>query len=143
MVAVFAKNLIKLPKKYLIAAFATGIIVIFPMGHNLLTDKSALLRLKGTSFFSYQTELLSDDIRKLERDRISGNIIGEVFDNRRVAYAKTVAAGYLSHFDFNWLFIRGDISRHHAPFMGLIYLVELPFILIGIYVLIFGKFSRS
>jgi 4-amino-4-deoxy-L-arabinose transferase-like glycosyltransferase len=141
LIAVFAKNLIRLPKKYLIAAFATGIIVIFPMAHNLLTDKSALLRLKGTSFFSYQTELLSDDIRKLERDRAGGNIIGEVFDNRRVVYAKTVAAGYLSHFDLNWLFLRGDISRHHAPFMGLIYLVELPLILIGIYVLLFGKFN--
>ncbi len=141
LAAVFARNLVKLPKKYLFLALAVGIIVIFPMAHNLLTDKSALLRVRGTSFFSYQTELLSDDIRRLELDRTNGNLIGEFFDNRRIVYAKTVAAGYLSHFDLNWLFIRGDISRHHAPFMGLIYLFELPFILIGIYILLFGNFK--
>jgi hypothetical protein len=113
------------------------------MVHNLLTDKSALLRVRGTSFFSYQTELLSDNIKKLEKDRKSGDIIGEILDNRRFVYLKTVAAGYLAHFDFNWLFLRGDISRHHAPFMGLLYLFELPFVLIGIYTLLFGNFRRQ
>lgn len=141
LAAVYSKQLIKLPKKYLALAIVTGIIVISPIAFNILTDKSALLRVRGTSFFSYQTELLSDDIKKLDRDHATGNVFGAFFDNRRIVYFKTIAAGYLSHFDLNWLFIRGDISRHHAPGMGLIYLFELPFILIGIYKLIFEKFK--
>lgn len=34
---------------------------------------------------------------------------------------------------------KGDLNRHHAPGMGLLYLWELPFVLIGIYILIFNK----
>ena len=143
LVLVYAKNLISLPKKYLVLAVTIGLVVVYPMVFYILTDKSSLLRLRGTSFFSYQTELLQKDIQRLDRDKAMGDKLGEVFDNRRIIYAKTIAAGYLSHFDLNWLFIRGDISRHHAPGMGLLYLFELPFILIGIYQLLFGDFSKK
>jgi len=43
------------------------------------------------------------------------------------------------HFSPNWLFLTGDLERHHAPDMGLLYIWELPFILIGIYKLLWGK----
>src|SRR3989344_9007693 len=143
LVAVYFKDLLKLPKKYLVLAAFVGLLVITPMAYNLLTDKSALLRVRGTSFFSYQTELLSDNIKKLERDQANGDSLGLLLDNRRFVYFKTILTGYISHFDLNWLFVRGDISRHHAPGMGLIYIFELPFILIGIYQLLFGKFERK
>lgn len=63
-------------------------------------------------------------------------------DNRRIIFAKEVVANYLSHYDLKWLFITGDVSRHHAPFMGLLYLWELPFIFLGIYFLLFSKLDK-
>lgn len=69
--------------------------------------------------------------------------MGLVFDNRRTVYVRQSIGAYLSHFNPNWLFIEGDLPRHHAPNMGLLYLWELPFLLIGLYFLIFGKFSRK
>ena len=106
-------------------------------------NRAALLRVTGTSIFSYQKELLKTDIQKLEHDRLNNDKLGLILDNRRITYAKTIVAGYISHFDPNWLFVKGDIARHHAPNMGLLYLFEFPFLFIGIYGLIFGKFDKK
>lgn len=47
-----------------------------------------------------------------------------------------IASNYLRHFDLNFLFVIGDgQDRHHAPDVGLLYLVELPFLLAGFYFL--------
>jgi len=138
LILIYRKELFKLSKKYLISSFIFIILILMPMALYILTDSSSLLRVKGTSIFSYQTELLKTNTQKLDRDLRNNNKLGFVIDNRRIVYAKTIVSGYISHFNPNWLFTRGDISRHHAPNMGLLYLFEFPLILIGIYTLIFG-----
>jgi 4-amino-4-deoxy-L-arabinose transferase-like glycosyltransferase len=143
LVIIFRKRLFALSKKYLVTTLVLGIIVVFPMISYMATDKASLLRVKGTSIFNYQTELLKTNTQKLDRDLGNNNKIGLFLDNRRIVYAKTIVSGYISHFDLNWLFITGDISRHHVPNMGLLYLFELPLILVGIYMLIFGKFEKT
>lgn len=143
LILIFFKQFIQIPRKYLIAFFIAGVIVVFPMIVNLVSDKNALMRAKGTSIFSAQTELLKDNINKLEDDRTNNDKIGLILDNRRGVYLSSIVGGYLSHYDFNWLFIKGDIDRHHAPKMGLMYLWELPFLLIGIYTLLFGAFNKK
>lgn len=141
LVVINAKRLFSIQKKYLITAFIVGTIIIIPMVVNILTDESTLLRARGTSIFSKQTEILETHIKRLESDRVNGDLFGVLLDNRRVVYANAIVGGYLSHYDLNWLFIRGDIGRHHAPGMGLLYLFELPLILAGIYLLVFGRFD--
>lgn len=143
LILIFRKSLFSLNKKYIIGAVTVGVIVVLPMFLFILNNKAALLRVTGTSVFSSQTEILKPAIIKLERDRVNNDQLGLVLDNRRIVYAKTVISGYISHFNLNWLFLNGDISRHHAPNMGLLYLFELPFILIGIYILIFGNFDKK
>jgi 4-amino-4-deoxy-L-arabinose transferase-like glycosyltransferase len=143
LIMVFWKKLREINKKYLTGAVILGILVVLPMVFYMIGNRESLLRVKGTSIFTYQTELLKTNTQKLERDLRSNNKIGLILDNRRIVYAKTIVLGYISHFDPNWLFITGDISRHHAPNMGLLYLFELPFIFIGIYMLIFGEFEKT
>jgi 4-amino-4-deoxy-L-arabinose transferase-like glycosyltransferase len=143
LIIIYSKQLFKLSKKYLLFAFLTGFLVILPMVFYILTNREALLRVTGTSIFSYKTELLKTDIAHLERDKQNNDVIGLIFDNRRFVYAKTIVSGYVAHFNPNWLFISGDIARHHAPEMGLLYLFEVPFILIGLYFLIFGDFDKK
>lgn len=140
---IYRKQLFSLSKKYLIFAVILGLIVVLPMGLYIVTNRAALLRVTGTSIFSYQTELLKNDIQKLQRDQESNNKLGLIVDNRRVVYAVTIVSGYISHFGPNWLFITGDIDRHHAPNMGLLYIFEIPLILLGIYFLIFGQFDKK
>jgi len=143
LIAVYYKRFFSIPKKYIAAFLITGFIVVLPMLINIAVDRNSLLRAKETSIFAGQTDLLRENIVKLEQDQASGDKIGQLLDNRRGVYLMSIAGGYLSHFDLNWLFISGDLDRHHAPKMGLLYLWELPFLLLGIYFLIFGKFNKS
>jgi len=136
---IYHKGLLGNKKKYIASALVIGAFVVLPMILYMLTDNSSFLRLKGTSIFNYQTEILSTQVQDIKRDDLNNDKLGFILDNRRLVYAKTIVGGYLSHFDLNWLFIRGDIERHHAPNMGLLYLYELPFLLLGLYFLAFGS----
>lgn len=127
-------------RKSIVLSVIVGIVVVAPL-LPVIFNKTALLRLRGTSSFTDQTDLLARDITKLERDRAEGDRIGVLLDNRRIVYAKTILSGYLSHFSLKWLFLTGDNQRHHAPDMGLLYLFELPFLLYGLYRVI--KFTKG
>jgi len=138
---IFYKQLLRF-KKWVFVSIIAAFIVALPLGLYILTNNNALMRAKGVSIFSSQ-ELVARSSRKLLQDDATGNTIGKILDNRRLEYGKAAVAGYISHFDLNWLFISGDIARHHAPFMGLLYLFELPFLFVGIYALIFLKIEKS
>ncbi len=120
-------------KKQLVVALVVGILTVAPLVPVLMNGKN-LSRLQGTSSLADQTALLFRSVAKLEEDARAHDPLGVVFDNRRLVWFRTVTAGYLSHFSFRWLFVTGDNPRHHAPDMGLLYLVELPFLLYGLYV---------
>ncbi len=52
-----------------------------------------------------------------------------------IAYLKAFAANYASHFSFDYLFFTGDQSgRHSVREMGMIYVWQLPFVLLGLWV---------
>lgn len=141
-VLLYRKEVMKIPKRYLLLSVLIGVITLFPPVWFQFTDKQALARAQGVSIFANQTEFLKGTSAKLLDDRSRGDVVGLLFNNRRVEFAKAVVAGYLSHFSLNWLFVHGDLPRHHTPFFGLLYLWELPFLFIGIYALFFGKFDR-
>jgi hypothetical protein len=142
LVAIYHKDLFKVDKKKIVIAFFVAIVSILPMISAIASDTNVLLRAKGTSIFLDQTVLLKDQIKVVQHESEQGDVLGLILDNRRVVYIKKIFDGYLSHFNPNWL-LNGDIGRHHAPDMGLIYLWELPFILIGIYSLLFHKFNKK
>ncbi|MDP2692005.1 MAG: hypothetical protein Q8O88_00010, partial [bacterium] len=63
--------------------------------------------------------------------------LSKIVHNRRLIIAQTYFANYLSHFDFNFLFVKGDDNmRHHIDNMGQLYLFELPLILIATFYMI-------
>ena len=130
-------------KYYYLIGVIIAFVVALPLLLNILTNEDVLLRAKGVSVFSNQTALLSRSSQKLIADKDAGYIPGLIMDNRRVEFIRQVGAGYLSHFDLNWLFISGDIGRHHAPSMGLLYLWELPILFVGIYLLAFLKVKKE
>lgn len=142
LIIIFRKELLKVPRRYLYGAIVVGILVSLPMLWYITGNKNALMRAQGVSVFSDQTSLKQDAARLLD-DQKNHDKLGLILDNRRWVYGQEIIANYLSHFDPNWLFITGDISRHHAPNMGLLYLWELPFILVGMGYLLWGDFSRK
>lgn len=82
-------------------------------------------------------EKLGASIAAMEFDQDRGDFLGKLTHNRRIVFAREILGGYLDHFNFDFLFLTGDApGRHHAQGMGMLYLFELPFILIGIIFLI-------
>lgn len=141
LMLLFRKEIFSIGKRYLVIAFLLGTLIVLPLISYTLTNKQALSRAQGVSVFADQTPFLKDNVEKIRRDRKSNDTLGLIIDNRRLEYVRAIVAGYISHFDLNWLFITGDLSRHHAPSMGLLYLFELPLLFIGIYALLFNKFD--
>ena len=128
---IYWKELFAISKKYIFAVVVFGLIIVTPMLVYIVTNRAALLRVTGTSIFSYQTDTFKNDTQRLQQDENNHDKIGLLLDNRRFVYVLPIISGYISHFDPNWLFISGDIYRHHAPGMGILYLFEIPLILIG------------
>lgn len=143
MMIIYKKDLLKLPRKTILLPAIFGCILLFPLVFYTVTNKDALARARGVSIFSDSTQFLKTDAQRILDDKVSKDFPGLLFDNRRLAFGKEIIANYLSHFDLNWLFISGDISRHHAPGMGLLYLWELPFLFIGMFFVIFGEFDKK
>ena len=57
-----------------------------------------------------------------------------IVHNKRTLYLISWAQKYFSHFDLNFLFINGDeVPRSKVPEMGQFYLLELSFLLLGLY----------
>src|SRR5260221_6734071 len=143
LVIIYWKELLAVSKKYLFGSVLVGLIAILPMLSFIISHPDSLQRVQGTSLFSQQTQSIQTTINRLKDDTDNHDIVGLLIDNRRVIYAKEIVAGYLVHFDPDWLFLEGDNNRHHAPRMGLLYLLDLPFVLLGIYFLLFGPFEKK
>jgi len=70
-------------------------------------------------------------------------VLTRAFHNKLVNYGLGYLKEYFRYFSLNYLFIEGGLPMWYVvPRMGLMYLVELPFILIGFYQLL-KKSSRK
>ncbi|MBP9817933.1 glycosyltransferase family 39 protein [Candidatus Shapirobacteria bacterium] len=111
-----------------------GIIITLPV-------LVSFLRNGGTSRFggvgltadygpiSRSEELLNQDMNTA--------LFYRAIHNKRLLYALSWGEKYFSHFNLNFLFINGDeVPRSKSPEMGQLYLIELPFLIIGIIFLI-------
>ena len=129
---IFAKDYF-LKHKKLFIAFG----VCFVLFNSLwLLDARTTARGKSVLFTSEQTQLLKIPLIESNQDVQNGQKLFSVMHNRRIIYMEKFLSNYLNHFNLNWLFIEGDLARHHAPDFGLLYIISLPFILLGAYFLI-------
>lgn len=137
LLVLFRKALLKNWKMLIVPAvialiFCSALIPI-------LTSISGQLRYKGTSIFGdvsplYKNSQLIDDDSHTEQE-----LLAKVIHNRRFVYIPILIGNYLSHLSPTYLFFTADMDRHHAPQIGLLYLLDLPFLLAGIYFLIKNK----
>ena len=132
-------------RKYFLSfrVFLIILLLIFGIG-NIFWVKDATTVARGESvlFTSNQTPLLANVVKETSFDLKRGDKLDTIFHNRRFVYASAYLNNYLSVFYPNWLFIRGDLQRHHAPGMGILYLASLPAILIGLF-LTFDKYKKQ
>lgn len=69
-----------------------------------------------------------------ERMAADTSVLGKIFHNRRVGYAREYLLHYVDHFEPWFLFIRGDGNpKFSIQDVGQLYLIEFPFLILGIF----------
>lgn len=85
------------------------------------------------------SNLLQSVIQKVNYERTVSDLpqfIKPIFINREIEYSRIVFENYVNNISPNFLILRGDGNPRHNPGeMGMIYLVELPLVLIALYLL--------
>ncbi|MBI2613531.1 MAG: glycosyltransferase family 39 protein [Candidatus Levybacteria bacterium] len=140
---IFRKNTLSIVASN-IKIFIIFIILVIPFVWSVFSPQ-ALIRFQGTSTFKPEShsEMFDEEVRLRNKAVESNDIFGTLFYNRRVFPIKVLIQGYVSHFNPQWLFANSSNEPFKAPNMGLLYIWQIPFILIGFIVLIFTKLSDS
>lgn len=140
LIFIFYQEIKKLRKNIVILSIIIGIMLSAPLVAFSALNHNAFSRAAGVSIFTNKSKIPATVFSEVANDQKQHDLLGMLIDGNKTYYLKTIIANYLSYFNFNWIFITGDINnnRHHAPFMGLLYLFDLPFFLAGAYVLCFS-----
>lgn len=98
-------------------------------------------RFKQTSIFNYpETRLVMEEQYREDGSISVPLLFARTFHNKLINYSLTFTSNYLEYFSGSYLFINGGQPLlFKIPNMGLMYIIELPFLLIGIYSIIRSK----
>lgn len=99
------------------------------------------LRFKGTNIFSTPTGLYENRLQRVEVYNKGKPIQARLFHNDPLSGSIVILKNYLKHFDFGFLFFETGMPKSHTPNVGLLYLWELPFLLLGVYWMYEQKFT--
>jgi len=137
----FWRELIK-KKLFTLASITILVLFSFPVYSGYVKAQDSSSRLSAVTIFS-DPNLNKTSIKRIELDQNNNDYIGSLFHNRRVIYFLAVTKGYLDHFNPDFLFLHGDGGvQHHAVDMGMLYLWDLPFLILGICVLFKNRSKR-
>jgi len=122
-----------LSNKKILILFVISAVLLVPIFWAIFSPE-ALVRFRGTSTFSPEahSELFNEQVLLRNKAVEDRNIFGIVYYNRRLFPLKVFLEGYIAHFNANWLFTNPSSDSFKAPHIGLLYVWEIPFILIGI-----------
>jgi len=71
-------------------------------------------------------------------------LIGRFFNNKPYFYFKNIAERYTQHFSFNFLFTQGGVQApFNIPRMGVVYLADIVFFVIGLVYLLRSKSIKA
>ena len=122
----------QIPKKIVIIYVIVILGLISPL-FLALPKEAFLKRFEATSQKVQKTDV-DKSIELIDQDLEGSFAIGRFIHNRRVEISKTYVSNYLSHFNFNFLFLEGDGEiRHHVQNMGELFLFQLPLLVFGFY----------
>ncbi len=127
----FLKDVLKNKKGLLLSLIIGSIFVMGLIPH--LTSREGKIRYNEVNIFS-DLEIVKDSNRRIEED--GGNVFAKIIHNRRAGYVLLFLKHYFDNLDLRFLFLTGDVNpRLHNQETGQLYLLELPFLFLGVFFL--------
>lgn len=121
---------IRMHTKQFIAGLSIAVIFLLPIVPYLVSPQ-ARLRFAEVNIF---TDLSVVQTANQRIDADGNTWWSKVFHNRRIGYAKSYLLHLFDHLEPSFLFIRGDGNpKFSIQDVGQLYIVELPFLIMGIY----------
>lgn len=133
----FYRHEIKLNLKWAIPSFVVGLLILLPI-LTISLSPEGLTRFTGTSIFngnSYYDSRVSTYVQA----KAAGNTMSVLINHPRLVQMEIILKQYLMHFNPKWLFSGGSYESFKIPDQGLLYLWQLPLIIIGLFALLYGK----
>jgi 4-amino-4-deoxy-L-arabinose transferase-like glycosyltransferase len=152
------------PRIFVPLLILVTILYLFPIWKNFVTKQKVSLLLSfivlslisfslvflikgGTGRFSQVNIFGYPQVRLLQEEQIREDgvektpvILTRFFHNKPLNYSLAFLSNYSEYFTGKFLFLEGGLPIwYRVPAMGLIYLIELPFILYGIFLLLKSK----
>ena len=136
---IYRKKLFQIKKWVLLSTFF-GLIMIMPLIPHFLSVEGSL-RFKEVNIF---TNL---EVVKTANQRIAAeenSFLARILYNRRIGYTLLFAKHYFDHFNLDYLFFHGDVNpKFSIQDTGQFYLIELPFLILGLFFLFKQKQKES
>ncbi len=127
LIAIYHKELIKFRKKLILPG---AVILIFI----LVASYFAIFQDSSSRYF-WVTILDQGAINSINEARANStlpDLITKLLNNRVVYFVQNLFLNYLKHFSLQFLFLEGGSNHQFSvPHQGLLYLIELPFLLLG------------
>lgn len=113
--------------------FIFCLLIILPT-LSVIFSKELSLRIRTLSVFSntYSQSVLKEYI---SADGVEGvpPLFARIFHNKFISYSSQISQNYFKHFSYDFLFTdSGFPDRYRVPSMGLLYIFELPLLLLGL-----------
>jgi len=125
------KTLLKSGAKKLLLPIFFGLLLTIPVLFSFVKNGGAA-RFGGVGLTADQGPIWRSNELLNQHNNIK--LVNRAMHNKRVLYLLSWAQKYASHFDLNFLFLNGDeVPRSKSPEMGQLHLLELPFLIFGIY----------
>jgi len=136
-----AKKELRTNVKYLgggIIIFALLVLPLLPLSFS----EQGQLRFKGTNIFNTPTLVDLNRELKIDQWRKGREYQAKLFHNEVIVGTQVFLRGYFSHFSYELLFFgESGPPKNYTPNVGLLYLWELPFIVLGLYALFRSKYK--
>lgn len=124
------QDLKALPKRKKRIGFILLVLLLVPL---FTSFKGSANRAKVASLFSYKRP--QEEIAKiLSQEKTLPRLNFMLYHSEVLNMARGIAGRYFNHLSGRFLFSEGDWAspRHSAPYMGMMYYVEIPFLIVGI-----------
>ncbi len=129
-------------KKLLVISICLAIVVSVPSLYASRTPE-ALIRFKATNIYKEVPYKQRESSIKILEAKQRNDVIGQILNNRRLVYLTLPINAFASHLNPSWLFTNAHNESFKTPRVGLLYFYEIPFVLIGIFSLYFGKMYKK